>query len=450
MNSINKTIAAIATPPGEGGIAVLRISGKNALTIANQLYSKSVESQKSHTVSFGKILDGDEVVDEVLLLVMRNPKSYTGEDTVEIHCHGGSLISRRIFQLILQAGAVPAGPGEFTYQAFLNNKLDLAQAEAVQQCIGAKNEMSLKAATEQLTGKLSEQILTFQRELLDTAAILEAWVDFPEEGLEFATKEELIETLSTTLSKIRRLENTFHEGKKIHEGLKLCLIGTPNAGKSSLMNLLLGEDRAIVTSIPGTTRDLLEAELRLMGLHFQLIDTAGIRITDEEIEKEGIRRSKLALEKADIIFLLIDASQPLSSGEELLLSTAPKEKTLLIWNKIDLPHRIEKVDFPFQVQLSAKTAEGLDCLKTSLEEIIWKGGLPSKEEVILTNMRHKQALSDAADDLETLIQGLKTDISPEFLSSDMRSCLQHLSSIIGMDISEDILSAIFSKFCVGK
>jgi len=442
---MNQTIAAIATPPGEGGIAVIRISGKEAIPIAASIFSGPVASYKSHTCHFGKILDGDEVVDEALIIVMRAPRSYTGEDTVEIQCHGGSLISKRVLEVVLKAGAKAAGPGAFTHQAFMNGKLDLAQAEAVQTLIGAKNDLALKASREQLAGKLSAHIQGLQGELLDIAAILEAWVDFPEEGLEFATKDEVIDSLQATLQKMHQLEATFHEGKKIQEGITLCLAGSPNAGKSSLMNALLGHERAIVTPIPGTTRDTLEAEMRLGGLHFQLLDTAGIRETDEIVEQEGIRRSKLAMQQSDLILLMVDAS----NFSDELFSSCPPEKTLLIWNKIDLPHTIASAPFPHQVRISAKTGTGVAELKKTIEELVWKGSL-SKEEVVLTQVRHKEALSDAAKALQTLIDGLKTEISPEFLAADMRNCLKDLGTIIGMDITEDILSAIFAKFCVGK
>lgn len=442
---MNQTIAAIATPPGEGGIAVIRISGKEAIPIAASVFSGPVASYKSHTCHFGKIVDGDEVIDEALIIVMRAPRSYTGEDTVELQCHGGSLISKRVLEVVLKAGAKAAGPGAFTHQAFMNGKLDLAQAEAVQTFIGAKNDLALKAAREQLAGKLSAHIQGLQRELLDIAAILEAWVDFPEEGLEFATQDEVIDSLQATLQKMRHLESTFHEGKKIQEGITLCLAGSPNAGKSSLMNALLGHERAIVTPIPGTTRDTLEAEMRLGGLHFQLLDTAGIRETSEIVEQEGIRRSKLAMQQADLILLMVDAS---NFSDDLFSSCAP-EKTLLIWNKIDLPHTIASAPFPHQVRISAKTGTGIAELKKTIEELVWKGTI-SKEEIVLTQARHKEALSDAAKALQTLIDGLKTEISPEFLAADMRNCLKDLGTIIGMDITEDILSAIFAKFCVGK
>lgn len=441
---MNNTIAAIATPPGEGGIAVIRISGKEAIPIAASIFSGPVASYKTHTCHFGKIVDGQEVIDEALLIVMRAPRSYTGEDTVEIQCHGGSLITKRVLEVALKAGAKAAGPGAFTHQAFMNGKLDLAQAEAVQAFIGAKNELSLKAAREQLSGKLSAHVQGLQNELLDIAAILEAWVDFPEEGLEFATKDEVIASLESTLQKMRQLEETFHEGKKIQEGITLCLAGSPNAGKSSLMNALLGQDRAIVTHIPGTTRDTLEAEMRLGGLHFHLLDTAGIRETDELVESEGIRRSKLAMQSADVILWMVDVTTPVP--EEL----PPPEKTLLIWNKIDLPHTIPHIAFPHQASISAKLGIGITELKKAIEALVWQGKTAPKDEVVLTQARHKEALSDAAKDLQTLIDGLKTEISPEFLAADMRNCLRRLGNIIGMDITEDILSAIFSKFCVGK
>jgi tRNA modification GTPase len=442
----SKTIAAIATPPGEGGIAVIRISGPSALEIADKIFSGPVHSYPTHTAHFGKFLD----IDEGILLVMRGPNSYTGEDTVECNCHGGSLVTRKLLEAILAAGAEPAGPGEFTFQAFQNGKIDLAQAEAVQSLIGAKNSLSLQAANDQLGGALSQKIAQFQQELLDVAATLEAWVDFPEEGLEFATSEALVHSLSQTLQKMRQLEATFHDGQKIQEGIKLCLIGAPNAGKSSLMNALLGRDRAIVTPLAGTTRDLLDAELTIGGLHFQLTDTAGIRSAENIIEQEGIRRSKQAMQNADLILLIIDASKDLTEEEERLLAQAPQDNTLVIFNKTDLPHTLPKIDNPHTVALSAKTHEGIESLKQAVETLLFHGSFPEKGEVILTNQRHKQALSQASSDLETLIEGLKTSISPEFLSSDMRSCLQHLSSIIGMDISEDILSTVFAKFCVGK
>lgn len=354
---------------------------------------------------------------------------------------------------VLQAGARAAKPGEFTFKAFLNGKIDLAQAEAIQALIGAKNERALDAADEQLQGKLSYEIENFQNKLTNIAAILEAFVDFPEEGLEFASMEEICEDMETICRKMEKLIATFHDGKIIHEGISLCLIGSPNVGKSSLMNALLGEERAIVSHIPGTTRDVLEDHMRLNGLNIKLIDTAGIRNTEEEIEQEGIRRSKKAMQKADLILLVLDASMPLSINDEWLLTEVPKHKTIVIWNKIDLPKselKILKLNLPHVVHLSAKNKIGLETLHQIIDDVVWKEGPPSREEILITNIRHKEALEKAVDACRLVISGLKTDVSPEFLSIDMRQALMALGTIIGKNITEEVLTAIFSKFCIGK
>lgn len=449
-----RTIAAIATPIGEGGVAIIRISGKEALFIADQVFSGPVHTYQTHTAHLGKIVSKDgSVIDQALLLVMRSPRSYTGEDTVEIHCHGGSFIAKKVLECVIEAGAESAHPGEFTQKAFLNGKIDLAQAEAVQQLIGAKNALALQIAEQQLEGKLSKTIASFQKELVDIAAILEAWVDFPEEDLEFASMDEVINHLLQLKEKMQQLSSTFHEGKMIHEGIALCLIGLPNVGKSSLMNALLGKERAIVTEIAGTTRDLLEESLRLGNLHFSITDTAGIRQTEEIIEKEGIRRSKKAMEYADLILLILDATEPISLETQELINSAPKDKTLFVYNKIDLKKEKElfyedAVDQT--VFISAKQGWGLEELKKKIETTIYKKGLPSKEEVLITNARHHEALQLAIQGLGTLIENLKTQVSAEFVSSDMRFTLDALGRIIGMNITEEILSAIFSKFCIGK
>jgi tRNA modification GTPase len=442
------TIAAISTPPGEGAIAVVRISGPKALDLADQIFSGPVHTYKSHTVHYGNILTEEgKILDSVLLLVLKNPHSYTGEHTVEISCHGGSLVTRKVLERVLQVGALPAQPGEFSFQAFINGKLDLAQAESVQQLISAKSELALASAEHHLQGALSRTIAQFQKELTDSAAILEAWVDFPEEGLEFTTMEEIRADLEAICQRMRQLQNTFYDGKVLHEGFSLCLLGSPNVGKSSLMNALLGKERAIVTEIAGTTRDLLEEDLRLGELHFRLIDTAGIRETEERVEQEGIRRSKNAMQEADLILLLLDASRPLSENDRALLDAAPKEKTLIVWNKIDLGTPQEKIP---AIEISAKERVGLEDLRRAIEKQIWKNGLPSKEELVITQLRHNQALQNAIASCQAVIAGLTQNLSAEFVASDMRACLNELSSIIGTNVGEDILSAIFSKFCLGK
>ena len=447
-----ETIAAIATPPGEGGVAVIRISGKEAIATADKIFSGKVSSYKTHTVHYGWVQDaaGDNV-DSALAIVMHGPRSFTGEDTVEIQSHGGSLVSRRVLEVILAAGARPALPGEFSFKAFMNGKLDLAQAEAIQDLICAKNELSLKAAEDRLKGVLSKKIADFQSQLITIAAILEACVDFPEEDIEFASMEEICERLAATATSMQELAETFHDGKIIHDGLSLCLAGCPNVGKSSLMNALLDKDRAIVTPIPGTTRDTLEEGLRLNGLNLRLIDTAGIREASEIVEIEGIRRSKQAMKEADLILLVLDAERGLNEEDRELIRTLPEEKTIAIWNKIDLPHpNLPELPLKTVVSLSAKTKQGIATLHESIDKVIWKNGPPSKEEVIITNLRHKEALVKAIKSFQKVIKGLRTKISPEFLSFEMRQCLKELGHIIGIDVTEDILSSIFSQFCIGK
>lgn len=442
------TIAAITTPSGEGAIAVIRISGPMAYDIAASVFSGPVHTYKTHTAHYGHILGKDQAtIDSGLLLTLKGPNSYTGEDTVEFSCHGGSLVTRKVLTRFFEAGARPALPGEFSFQAFMNGKLDLAQAEAVQELIAAKSDLALANAEKQLQGALSHVVSQFQKDLTETAAILEAWVDFPEEGLEFATMEQICSTLEAICGRMMQLKETFHDGKVLHDGINLCLLGSPNVGKSSLMNALLGKDRAIVTEIAGTTRDLLEEDLRLGGMHFKLIDTAGIRNTEERIEQEGIRRSKLAMQEADLVLLLLDASRPLNEQDKALLQTIPRGKTIIVWNKIDAGKPEVNLD---AIEISAKEKIGIEKLRLAIEEFIWKKGPPSKEEVLITKLRHHEALTRAIDSCQSVIAGLKQGVSAEFVTSDLRFCLHELGTIIGRDVTEDILSAIFSKFCLGK
>jgi tRNA modification GTPase len=447
-----ETIAAIATPPGEGGVAIVRISGERAFDVADKVFSGSIFKYKTHTVHYGRIINlTGEHIDDALALVMHGRRSYTGENTVEFHCHGGSLVTRRVLETVLEAGARAARPGEFTFKAFMNGKLDLAQAEAVQELICAKNEHALGAAEKQLSGNLSQKIISFQHALTDAAAILEAWVDFPEEGLEFATLEEISQLIQGVCDDMERLSLTFHDGRIVHDGIAMCLIGSPNVGKSSLMNALLDKDRAIVSPIPGTTRDVLEDHLRLNGLNFKLMDTAGIRQADDTIEQEGIRRSKVAMDKADLILLVLDASKGLQDEDRWLIEQLPPSKTIGIWNKCDLPYKaLPELAFSQVVQISAKNRFGLDGLHKKIDQVIWEKGPPPKDEVLITNLRHKEALDKAIAACRKIITGLKEELSPEFLSFDMRQCLNELGTIIGSNITEDILSAIFSKFCIGK
>jgi len=447
-----ETVAAVATPPGEGGVAIIRISGKDAIKIADKVFSGNVHSYATHTVHYGQVINAQgQHIDDALLIPMLGHRSYTGEDTVEIHCHGGALITRRVLDVVLQAGARAANPGEFTFKAFINGKIDLAQAEAVQELICAKNEHALDAAEEHLKGTLTQKILGFQNSLTQIAAILEAWIDFPEEGLEFASMEEVCADLESICSEMQSLADTFQNGRIIHDGISLCLIGSPNVGKSSLMNALLDKERAIVSPIAGTTRDVLEDHMRLNGLNFKLMDTAGIRITDEAIEQEGIKRSRNAMQEAHLILFVLDASKGLDEQDQWLMSQIPPNKVIAIWNKIDLL-KAELPPLPFKhvVNLSAVYRTGIDHLHQMIDKVIWEKGPPSRDEVLITNVRHKEALLKSIAACRQLITGLQTNASPELLFPDMRDTLVHLGSIIGTDISEDILSAIFSKFCIGK
>lgn len=446
-----ETIAAIATPPGEGGVAMIRISGNHALEIAEKCFSGPVKSYKTHTAHFGTIIDQEGGhVDDVLLLPMLAPRSFTGEDTVEIFCHGGSLITKRVLAVVLKGGARLARPGEFSFKAFMNGKVDLAQAEAIQELIMAKNELALNIAENQLRGRLSEKVLKFEKELIQVAAILEAWVDFPDEGLEFAPMEEVIQSLEKNSHELKALIDTYHDGRIIHEGIAICLVGSPNAGKSSLMNALLDKDRAIVSEIPGTTRDILEDHMRLGGLNIKLIDTAGIRETAEALEQEGIRRTHSAIDEADLILLVLDSTIGTSAIDKTLLSQLKgRRKFIAVWNKIDQTQPPES-DFSYKVFISAKTGDGIEALRDLIGHVVLDHGAPSKEEVVLTSLRHKEALEKAHHALEKVIEGLKTGVSCEFLAFDMRDALSNLGVIIGINVTEDVLTSIFSTFCIGK
>ena len=445
-----ETIAAIATPPGVGGIAIVRISGEKAIALASHLFSGPVETYESHTVHFGNVRDGEgKKIDEALLLVMRGKRSFTGEETVEIQCHGGTIAAKKVLDAALKAGARLAYPGEFSLKAFMNGKLDLAQAESIASLIGAKSERAFSLASRFLEGKLSQLIHQFQGDVTTIAAIIEAWIDFPEEGLEFATLEELLFGLEEIKKRLNALLETFEEGKRAEQGIQLCITGAPNVGKSSLMNALLQRERAIVTPLAGTTRDVLEEAVTLNGLHFCLVDTAGIRETEDVIEKEGIRRSKKALLEADLILLILDASRPLTAEEQTFIATYPMEKTIALWNKCDLASPPRSLPL-HTVTLSAKTGEGLLLLKQKIEEILWKNGPPDQEEVLLTRVRHKKALENTVECLERVSAKLQEGVSPEFLAADLREALFELGTIIGTNVTEEILTSIFSQFCIGK
>lgn len=448
------TIIAISSPPGEGAISIVRISGPDALPLGAALFSRPLPP--SHTVLMGKILDKEGLpLDQVLLLVLRSPKSYTGEDTVEIFCHGGALLTRKILERGIEVGARLANPGEFSYRAYLNGKIDLVQAEAVQMAIHAKNEQALSFAEKHLLGELSQKIRSFQDTLLQALASLEAAMDFPEEDIEALQYAHIEALLSPLLFSMQKLQQTFHHGKLVELGFTLCLLGAPNVGKSSLMNAFLREERAIVTPIAGTTRDTLQETVRIGSLHCHLLDTAGIRDTTEIVEQEGIRRSFLAMEKADCILLLLDATRPLLPKERELLSLVPPHKTFLVWNKVDeaLPQEslpLECLSHRSPYLLSAKTKEGMDLLEKGIENYFYTTPPPSQEEVVLTKERHFAALSQALHSVEATLTGLHGKTPLECLALELKSALTSLSQILGIDVTEEVLTTIFQKFCLGK
>lgn len=446
-----ETIAAIATPPGAGGIAIIRITGDDAIEIAQKVFTGPVKTYSSHTAHLGHIIDRQgKQIDRALLLVMRNPNSYTGEDIVELQCHGGVFIPQKVLQAVLDAGARAALPGEFTFKAFLNKKLDLLQAEAVQKLIAAKSEKAYSLANAHLEGHLSKKIENFQKKLIEIAAILEAWVDFPEEDIEFTTTEKLLANLQNVVDEMQKLAETFQDGKRLDHGISLCIIGPPNVGKSSLMNALLKKERAIVTEIAGTTRDLLHDEFHLGEFHFVLTDTAGIRNTENVIEKEGVFRSKKILESSDCILLVFDITKPFTEEEENLIKLCPEKKTLFVLNKADLLKKAVTA-FPKKkwISISAKEGDGLELLSEKIKSFV-RPQENFKEEVLIVSLRHKQALTDAIEKCQKTIFGLKEKISPEFLTFDLRASLKDLGKMIGSDITEEILSSIFSRFCIGK
>jgi tRNA modification GTPase len=458
---MSNTIAAIATPIGEGGIHIIRISGPEAVPIASALFQPQggtkVADLEAQKVAYGNLIDpaNAQTVDEVLLIYFRAPHSYTGEDVVEIHGHGGAYVSSRILQLVLDQGARLAQPGEFTRRAFLNGRLDLSQAEAVADVIHAASDKALTSALAQLKGKLSEKLNTLYDALVQVLAQLEAAIDFPEEGLEFTQKQKLDKNIQNTNDQIKKLVDSYRQGKIYREGLKVALVGKPNVGKSSLLNALLQEDRAIVTPHPGTTRDTLEERVRINDIHITIVDTAGLRHQPGEIEEHGIERTRHALAQADLALVIFDGSQPLDDNDAMLIKEVAKQKKLVLLNKSDLPQKLDETDLkelaegPALLKLSAATGEGMDELKTALYLSTQKGKT-SGEAVVITRERHRQALAQAGESLERVSQSLQEDRSEDLIAVDLNSALEHLGGILGKTFVDDLLDQIFVDFCIGK
>jgi len=470
---LDDTITAIATPLGEGGLAVVRLSGPQALAVADKSFLPAGKNSlkpslaASHTIQYGKIVRGDKIVDEVLLAVLRAPRTFTREDTVEITCHGGILPAKLVLDTLLANGARPAQPGEFTRRAFLNGRLDLAQAEAVADLIHSRTELALAAANEQLAGKLSQRINRLRDDLMHTLAHVEAHIDFPDENIAPDTKAQLLKRLEDGVEFMDELLRTANEGQILRRGIRAAIVGRPNVGKSSLLNQLLGRDRAIVSPIPGTTRDTIEETANIRGLPVVFIDTAGLREARDEIEQEGIRRSRESLARAEFILHVLDASEPLTSADENYFAEFAGKKRILVRNKSDLPVKLElreKVgcdvliaprragDCPPQpiVDVSCLSGQGIESLKDAIKELVWSGEIKAEMLQVMINSRHQDALNRArAAALQTL-EALRADATLELVAIDLRIAVNAVGEIVGKTATEDLLDTIFSQFCIGK
>jgi tRNA modification GTPase len=483
---IDDTIAAIATPVGEGGLAVVRISGPQALAVADKSFfpigknSQKPSAATSHTVHYGKIIrrrsgnplapslspgEGDgvratheeEVIDEVLLAVLRAPRTYTCEDTVEITCHGGILPAKLVLDTLLENGARPAGPGEFTRRAFLNGRLDLVQAEAVADVIHSRTELALAAANEQLAGKLSQRINQLRDEMMRTLAHVEAHIDFPDEDIAPDTRQQLLQSLEQGVVDMDKLLQTANEGQILRHGIRAAIVGRPNVGKSSLLNQLLGHDRAIVSAIPGTTRDTIEETANIRGLPVVFIDTAGLRVARDEIEQEGIRRSYESLNRAEFILQVLDASEPLTDEDETFLNAFAKRKRILVRNKTDLP---DKLGFGANgraagtaspiVDVCSLSGQGIEALKDAIKEQIWSGEIGTEMLQVMINSRHQDALTRARVSTQRAMKVLREGATLELVALDLRLAANAVGEIVGKTATEDLLDCLFRQFCIGK
>ena len=456
------TIAAISTAPGEGAIGIVRISGDLAISIASSIYqcgTKQLEEQKTHTIHYGHIVDpkSGEVYDEVMVSVLRAPKTFTREDIVEINCHGGIVAINRVLQLVLRMGARLAEPGEFTKRAFLNGRIDLSQAEAVMDLIRAKTDKSMQLAMRQLDGQLSHLIQNLRQEILNTLAQVEVNIDYPEyDDVEEMTLQLLREKTQQVLQGIRALLNTASQGKILRDGLKTAIVGRPNVGKSSLLNVLLREEKAIVTDIAGTTRDTIEEYVNVRGVPLQLIDTAGIRETDDIVEKIGVERSRKALKEADFVLLLLNQSEILQEEDIRLLETTKGMKRIILFNKTDLPSKLSKEDIaPYAkeeeiVTTSMLNKEGIDQLEEKIAGYFFQGQMNERDATYLSNTRHIALLEKAEQALVEVQNGIEMEMPVDLIQIDFTRAWDLLGEITGDSVQDELLTQLFSQFCLGK
>lgn len=454
------TIAAISTAMSESGIGIIRVSGPEAVEIVSRIYrskggKKDINKVPTHTIHYGYIYDGEELIDEVLVMVMRAPRTFTGEDTVEIDCHGGVYAMKRVLETVLKNGGKTASPGEFTKRAFLNGKMDLSQAEAVMDVIQAKNEYALKSSVEQLKGSVQKAIKDIRKDLIYHIAYIESALDDPEHINLEGYAQELLEIVEKSQKEIDHLLKSASDGKIIKEGIRTVILGKPNAGKSSLLNVLVGENRAIVTDIEGTTRDILEEYINLHGISLRMIDTAGIRETEDVVEKIGVNRARDMAKEADLILYVVDSSRPLDENDEEIISMLDSRKAIVLYNKTDLEPKVDmeilknRVNRPV-ISVSAKEETGIRELEKEIKNMFFSGEISFNDEVYITNARHKEALMEAADSLGLVKNSIEMDMPEDFFSIDLMNAYESLGRIIGEAVGEDLVNEIFSKFCMGK
>lgn len=455
------TICAIATPIGEGGIAIIRISGEKALEIADKIFvgknNKDIKEMKTYTMRYGTIVDLDtkEIIDDVILSYMKGPRSYTGENVIEVNCHGGVVATNRVLNQIVKAGARVAEPGEFTKRAFLNGRIDLSQAEATMDIITAKTELSMKSAMMQSRGALSKEIGELRKYLLNVLALIEYAVDFTEDDEDIVDDNliaQIKDGITKTLTRINSLLKNADEGKIIRDGLNVVIVGKPNVGKSSLLNSLLREKRAIVTDIPGTTRDIIEEYINLDGIPIRITDTAGIRDTEDTVEKIGVERSKEKIEEADLVILMLDTSRELDDEDRVIIDSIKDKKYVALLNKVDLECKLSKEfisGLKRTIEISAKTGFGIEKLKEEIKNLFFNGEIDS-ESLIISNTRHKQALYRSLENCNLALEKINLNEYLDLISIYITSAMKALGEITGDELEEDLLNKIFSEFCCGK
>lgn len=457
---LEDTIVAISSAPGEGGIGIIRMSGEDSLKIANEIFKsikeKKIQDYSPRTMIYGHIKENEEVVDEVLLCYMKSPHTYTKEDVIEINCHGGHMSLNKILTLALSKGARLAEPGEFTKRAFLNGRIDLSQAEAVIDIIKAKTDASLNLAQKQLEGGLSRRIKDLRKDVTQILAQIEATLDFPEEDIEHITMEKVELELKSVLEKMFHLEKTSQTGKILRDGLRCVIVGKPNVGKSSLMNALLKEARAIVTDIPGTTRDVIEEMLNVKGIPIRIMDTAGIRQTKDIVEKIGVEKSKEFLNIADLVILVLDSSTELTKEDYEIMEDIKEKQVLVILNKTDLDIKwnidetLDKYNFNHIVKISALKELGIEDIEDKIEELVFSNEIRQTSDVMITNARQKDAIVKAINSAKEALKSIENQMPLDFVEIDVKNIWDSLGNITGETIREDLLDTIFSEFCIGK